>query len=142
MPKQAAVRSDLEPSAVSDLCPVCETRVRISRRLIGLECSSCNGLTHLLCAAKEDQGAFHDLISHEFTCVTCSARATAKRLRHFMDALSPRMQEAVEIFSPPDAARSGPTHSSVLETVLEIPNATLGKFFHRFYSYSYTIDIS
>ena len=127
MPKRAAVALDLDPPAASELCPVCDTHVRISRRLIGLVCSRCNGLTHLLCAAKEDQGAFHDLVSREYVCATCSARTAAKRPRHFMDALSPRMQEAVEIFSPPDAARSGPTHSSVLESVLEIPNATFGK---------------
>ena len=85
-----------------------------------------------------DQDAFHDLVTRDYVCVTCSARASTKRPRHYMDALSPRMQEAVDMFSAPDAPRTGPTHSSAMESVLEIPNATLGRFYaYNFLAYKY-----
>ena len=139
MPKRVACVRDPPPAPSDlDLCPVCETRVRVTRHVIGLQCSGCNGLTHLLCAAKEDQDAFHDLVTRDYVCATCSARASGKRPRHYMDALSPRMQEAVDMFSAPDAPRTGPTHSSAMESVLEIPNATLGRFYaYNFLAYKY-----
>ena len=38
----------------------------------------------------------------------------------------------------PDAPRTGPTHSSAMESVLEIPNATLGRFYaYNFLAYKY-----
>ena len=58
-----------------------------------------------------------------------SARASAKlsARANYTDALSPRMQEAVDFFSGPAPASSGPAHSTALESVLEIPDANLGK---------------
>ena len=98
MPKRVACVRD-PPSVPSDCVPVCETRVRVTRHVIGLQCSGCNGLTHLLCAGKEDQDAYHNHVTRDYVCATCSARASAKRPRHYMDALSPRMQEAVDVDS-------------------------------------------